>query len=192
MKKNGHHIIFEGAELVGKSYVMSQVYDIVEAKYNATGNILDGCHWFNSDIGIFGTRFGKPCIEKYVEMLEILKEKNVLFEKFHISDIVYNRLRGNIAISYKSVEKKLLRLEAKIILCTIKEDESVFQKRIQDRLRLYPHYTRILKSPGWYIGQQRKYINEIKKTKLPHLIVDMTEIPNEKSSKDILRWIGEI
>ena len=37
-----------------------------------------------------------------------------------------------------------------------------------------------------------KYINEIKKTKLPHLIVDMTEIPNEKSSKDILRWIGEI
>lgn len=190
MKHNGHHILFEGAELIGKSYVMSEVYNVLEAKYNTNSGVLDGCHWFNSDIGIFGTRLGKPCIEKYVEMLEILKEKNVLFEKLHISDIVYNRLHGNITVSYKGVEKKLLQLGVKIILCIIREDENLFQKRIQGRLRLYPHYKRILKSPSWYIRQQREYINEIKKTKLPYLIVDMSEIPNKKSS-DILQWIGE-
>lgn len=50
MKNPAHHIIFEGAELVGKSYIMSRIYDFLEEKYNKNRNILDGCHWFNSDI----------------------------------------------------------------------------------------------------------------------------------------------
>ena len=55
MKNPKHNIIFEGPELVGKSYLMSQIYDYLEPKYNSGGKIMDGCHWFNCDVGIFGT-----------------------------------------------------------------------------------------------------------------------------------------
>ena len=34
MKNPKHNIIFEGAELTGKSYLMSQVYNYLEPKYN--------------------------------------------------------------------------------------------------------------------------------------------------------------
>src|SRR4030042_6293922 len=100
-----HHLIFEGAELAGKSWIISQVYDFLDAKYNKEKLVLDGCHWFNSDVGIFGTRHGKFCIERYVEMLEKLRINNVLFEKFHISDIIYNRMHRNKEINYAKIEK---------------------------------------------------------------------------------------
>lgn len=185
-----HHLIFEGAELTGKSWLMSQIYTFLETNYSQEKNILDGCHWFNSDIGIFGTKNGKFCIEKYAEILENLKDRNVLFEKFYISDIIYNRLHKNTEVLYSDIENKLLELDTKIILCIIEENENLIKKRIQDRLNLYPHYKRILQTPEWYINQQREYLKEIKKTKLPYLIVDMTEIPNNKC-EDILKWIGE-
>jgi len=185
-----HHLIFEGPELAGKSWLMSQVYDFLESKYNKNGTVLDGCHWFNSDVGIFGTDYGKFCVEKYVEMLEHLKDKNVLFEKLHISDIVYNRMHRNVEIDYERIEKKLERLNVKIILSVFQQDESLIKKRIQDRLNLYPHYKRILQNPKWYINQQKEYMAEIEKTKLPYMTVDLTELPNEKHL-DILRWIGE-
>ena len=60
-----HHLIFEGAELAGKSWIMSQIYDQLEPKYNKNKVVLDGCHWFNSDVGIFGTEFGRPVIDHY-------------------------------------------------------------------------------------------------------------------------------
>ena len=188
--KNANHLIFEGAELDGKSYLMARIYDFLEMKYNKNRAILDGCHWFNTDVGIFGTEFGKPCIEKFLEILEIMPDKNVLFEKFHLSDIVYNRLHRHQEINYQAVEKKLKKLNAKIIFCTIKEDKNVLQKRIQDRLNLYPHYERMLQNPDWYIRQQEEYKKEIKKTMLPYLEIDMTEIPNKKHL-EILRWINE-
>ncbi|MFH1187635.1 MAG: hypothetical protein V1688_02105 [bacterium] len=185
-----HHLIFEGPELAGKSWLMSRVYDFLEARYNNNNKILDGCHWFNSDVGVFGTEHGKFCIEKYLEMLETLKNKNVLFEKFHISDTIYNRLHRNIKIDYSFIENELKKLDAKIILCTFNKDVNLIKKRIKDRLNLYPHYERILQDPKWYISQQDEYLKEIKKTGLPYLIVDLTEIPNEKD-KEILEWIGE-
>ena len=86
---NNHQLIFEGAELVGKSFVMSQIYDYLEQKYNTQPKILDGCHWFNCDVGIFGTPYGKPVIDRYIQLLEVLADKNVLFEKFHLTDKVY-------------------------------------------------------------------------------------------------------
>ena len=39
-----HHLIFEGAELSGKSWIMSQIYNYLEPKYNQSKDILDGCH----------------------------------------------------------------------------------------------------------------------------------------------------
>jgi len=186
-----HHLIFEGAELVGKSYLMAPVYDFLEKKYNKNKVVLDGCHWFNSDVGIFGTSFGKPCIQKYLEMLELMKEKNILFEKFHISDIVYNRLHHNIELDYTEIENRLKKLDTKIILCTYNEDEKLIAKRLKDRLGLYPHYKRILRDPKWYIEQQKQYLAEIKKSQLPYKIIDLTKIPNQKH-KEVLKWIGEL
>ena len=190
MKKLGHHLIFEGAELTGKSYLMSMVYDFLEVKYNKSKVVLDGCHWFNTDVGVFGTDLGKPYVKKFTEMLALMKEKNILFEKFHISDIVYNRLHNNKEINYSAIEKGLLALEAKIIFCIINEDKALLQKRIRGRLSLYPHYERILRNPDWYIEQQREYKKEMLKTKLPYITIDMSTIPNEKY-KEVLRWIGE-
>lgn len=191
MKKGRHHLIFEGAELVGKSYLMAKVYDFLEAKYNQNKVVLDGCHWFNSDVGIFGTPYGYSCIKHYLKILKTMKEKNVLFEKFHLSDIVYNRLHHNREINYNNTEKELKKLNTKIVLCVIKEDKKLLKKRIKDRLSLYPHYERILQNPSWYIKQQKEYLKEIKKTILPYLIVDMTKIPNQNHLK-ILRWLKEI
>lgn len=185
-----HHLIFEGAELAGKSWIISQVYDFLEAKYNKEKIVLNGCHWFNSDVGIFGTPNGKFCIEKYAEMLEKLKEKNVIFEKFHISDTVYNRMYRNVEINYEKIEKILQKLDTKIILCKFKEEPELIKKRIDDRLDLYPHYERILQDPEWYIRQQKEYVKEIKKSKLPCLIVNSSELPGDQP-RQILEWIGE-
>jgi len=186
-----HHLLFEGPELAGKSWLIAQIYDFLEIKYNTTKGTLDGCHWFNSDVGIFGTKNGKFCVKKYIDILEKIKDKNVLFEKFHISDIVYNRIFRNIEVNYKGIENKMKKLNEKIILCVFEENTELLKKRIKDRLKLYPHCERVLRDPQWYINQQREYIKEIKKTKLPHLIIDLSVFPNKKHL-DVLKWIGEI
>ena len=186
-----HHLLFEGPELVGKSWLMSQVYDVLEARYNAGRVVLDGCHWFNSDVGVFGTEHSHFCLNRYAEMLKELKNKNVLFEKFHLSDIVYQRLHRRQEVNYRALEKKLVALNTKIILCVIKEDEQELAKRIADRLKLYPHYERILQKPSWYINQQREYLKEAAKTTLPVLRVDLTKLPNQSPVREIFKFINE-
>jgi len=188
MKNN--HLIFEGCELVGKSYLISKIYDFLEKKYNKNKNILDGCHWINSDIGIFGGEKSKPIINGYIEILKDLKNENVIFEKFHISDIVYQKMYHNKKIDYKKEEKLLSDLNTKIILLTVKPDKKLFEKRLNDRLNLYPHYKRIIKSPNWYIKQQKEYKKEIKKTKLPYIEIDTTNLPTN-NWEDILKWLKE-
>jgi len=69
------HLIFEGAELTGKSFIISQVYDFIEKKYNTNRNILNGCHWFNLDIGIFGSKYASQYIKQYLAILSLLKRK---------------------------------------------------------------------------------------------------------------------
>lgn len=191
MKTLGHHLIFEGAELSGKSFLMSGVYDFLEKKYNKNKTVLDGCHWLNTDIGIFGTNLGKPCIEKFTEILEIIKAKNVMFEKFHISDIVYSRLHRHVEVPYAKIEQTLKSLGAKIVLCQFPENEKLIQKRLNDRLSLYPHYKRIAHNPQWYIVQQQEYQKEINKTVLPHITVDLSHLPDPKAVNKILEWMGE-
>jgi len=186
-----HHLIFEGAELAGKSWLMSQVYDHLEPKYNQNRVVLDGCHWFNSDVGVFGTEYGRKIIQGYLEMFTTLKDKNLVIEKFHLSDIVYNRLHFQREVDYATVEKKLSDLNFKIILITFPENTELIKKRIQDRLNLYPHYERILQNSDWYIKQQKEYLGELEKTKLPYLIVETKELPDEKKVNEILSWIGE-
>jgi len=186
-----HHLIFEGAELSGKSWLMSQVYNYLEPKYNQNKNILDGCHWFNCDIGVYGTAHGQGVINKYLDIFDELKEKNLMVEKLHISDRVYNDIFNHLNIDYSAQEKRLVDLDFKIILITFPEDEEVLKKRIQDRLNIYPHYKNILHSPAWYIAQQQKYVKEVKKSKLPYLIVETNVLPDKGLVKKILGFIGE-
>lgn len=185
-----HHLIFEGCELAGKSYLMAQIYDYLEKKYNQNKNLLDGCHWINCDVGVFGTSNGKFFIDKYIEILKKLKDKNVIFEKFHISDAVYQKIYNDKTVDYKKEEKLLLSLGAKIIFLKVEPSEELFAQRLKDRLSLYPHYERIAKKPQWYINQQKEYLKIIQKTKLPYLEIDTTKLPTNNWKK-ILTWIKE-
>src|SRR3989338_11206276 len=186
-----HHLIFEGAELTGKSWLMSRLYDFLEPKYNRSGYLLDGCHWFNCDLGIYGSRHGKPVIAAYLKIFSELKNKNLLAEKFHLSDLVYSRLHRRREINYGGVEKKLLRLGFKIILVTLPENKKAIRSRIRDRLKIYPHYERILRDPGWYIRQQREYLKEIKRSALPSLTVKTGRLPDQNLVNKILKFIHE-
>lgn len=186
-----HHLIFEGAELSGKSWLMSRIYDFLEPKCNKNKKLLDGCHWFNCDVGVYGTKHGLPVIKNYLNIFKELNEENLLIEKFHLSDKIYNRLHNKKEIDYAGIEKILKKLNFKIILLTFPEDKKILKKRIADRLNLYPHYERILRNPEWYIKQQKEYLKEIKKTKLPYLILNTDKLPDNNLILKILTWINE-
>ncbi|MBL7058786.1 hypothetical protein ISS03_05680 [Patescibacteria group bacterium] len=186
-----HHLIFEGAELAGKSWLMSQIYNHLEPRYNKSGFVLDGCHWFNTDVGIFGTENGKSIINNFVHIFEDLKDSNILVEKFYLSDQIYSKLHRNALVTYPKVEEKLLKLNFKIVLVTFPEDPELLRGRIVDRLNIYPHYKNILNSEEWYIRQQQEYIEAVKNSKLPYIIIKTDQLPDNNLVKEILDWIGE-
>lgn len=186
-----HNIIFEGAELSGKSYLMSQVFDFLEPKYNSGNKIMDGCHWFNCDVGIFGTKFGKIALNKYLELLEEINDTNVMVEKFHLTEAVYQKLYHNTIFDYSNIEKRLKDINAKIILVTFDEDERLLEKRLKDRLDLYPHYSRIAQKPKDYIKQQKEYLELIEKSKLEYLVVNASVLPNKNIVNEILKFLKE-
>jgi len=171
--------------MVGKSFVISQIYNYLEKKYTTSNKILNGCHWFNCDVGIFGSPNGKKIIDEYINILKILKNKNTIFEKFHLTDQVYNKLYNSKKINYQTQEKELKKLNAKIILLTVK-NKKVFEDRIPDRLNNVPHYKHILQKSKKYWNQQEEYLNLIKKTKLDYLVVDSTELLNKKFVKNLV------
>lgn len=185
------HLIFEGAELSGKSRIISDIYNFLEPKYNRRKVIMDGCHWFNCDLGFFGTEHGKPVIEGYLGIFKELREKNLIVEKLHLSDRIYNSIYRDRDIDYTDVENKLTELDFRLILTTFPEDEILLQERINDRLNIYPHYASILKPVRWYIEQQKRYIEEVEKSVLPHLIVETRALPDKGVIDNILHWIGE-
>ena len=177
--------------MAGKSWLMSQIYDYLEPKYNQNKVTLDGCHWFNCDVGVYGTDRGKPVIKNYLKIFWQLRDKNLLVEKLQLSDVVYNRLHRNIEVNYLTLEKKLAQMDFKIILITFPNDKKVLEKRIKDRLAIYPHYERILRSPDWYIRQQQTYLQEIKKSRLKYMILETNRLPDEMLVKKILEFIKE-
>ena len=186
-----HKIIFEGAELTGKSWLMSQVYNHLEPKYNSGGKILDGCHWFNCDVGIFGTKYGQVALEKYLELIESLADTNVMLEKFHFSEAVYQKLYNNQDFKWQKIEARLKKLDTKIDLVTFPENEEVIKARLQDRLNLYPHYEKIVQTPAEYIQQQQLFKELIKQTSLEYLIIETDKLPDGQLVEQILQFIGE-
>ncbi len=191
MKNSPYHLIFEGAELTGKSYVISQVYDHLEKKHSSKKYplLLDGCFWINADIGVFGSEKGRLLIDNYLALAKKLKSYNIVFEKFHLTDQVYSWLYRRKNINYQKVELELKKLNFKIIFLYIDSDTNLFKKRLADRVSLYPHYKRIKQTPKDYIYQQEKYESYLKKTKLPYLKINTSEIPNKKIIKQIIKWL---
>lgn len=185
------HLIFEGAELSGKSWVMSEVYNFLEPKYRESENLLDGCYWFNCDVGIFGSANGKKVIKDYVSIFKTLGAQNIIVEKLFLADKIYNKMYRRKRIGYKCIERRLKKMDFKIILLTFPEDEELIKRRIADRLNLYPHYQGVLKEPRFYIEQQRLYLKKIKKSRLPYLIIEAENFPDETILPQILEWIGE-
>ena len=191
MKNTKHNIIFEGAELAGKSYLMSQVYDYLEPKYNSGGKIMDGCHWFNCDVGIFGTKFGQKALKHYLGLLEDIRDVSVMIEKFHLTETVYQKLYNQKDFNFSKIEERLYKIKTKIVLLIFDEDEKLLQQRLADRLKLYPHYGRIASRPEDYIKQQRLYLELIKKSKLDYLIINSSKLPNPPLVAKILEFLGE-
>lgn len=191
MKTHSYHLIFEGAELTGKSFVISQIYNYLEKKHSSKKYpyLLDGCFWINADIGIFGSAQGKLLIDNYLSLAKKLKNYNIIFEKFHLTDQVYSWLYRKKIINYQKIEQELKRMNFKIIFLYIDPDTNLFKKRLADRISLYPHYNRIKQTPKNYIEQQKKYELFLKKTRLPYLKINTTEIPNKKIIKQILQWL---
>jgi len=194
MKNKKQHIIFEGAELVGKSFFISQIFDVLEKKYNTSNKILNGCHWFNCDNGVFGSSEGKKIIDEYIKILEVLKDKNVIFEKFHLSDAVYNQIYNKKKISYSKEENILKEMDTRLVLITV-ESVDVFKNRILDRLKNTPEYKRILQKPNKYWMMQEKYIEMFEKSSLEKIRIDMS-FPLDKKfvkkqTKKVLSFLGE-
>ena len=88
------------------------------------------------------------------------------------------------------IEKQLQELGFKIILLTFPEDEELIQKRLADRLRLYPNYKRIAKTPNFYIEQQRLYKKYLAASPLDHLVLEADRFPNQSIVDQIKDWIG--
>lgn len=184
------HLIFEGAELSAKSYLISTIYPVLEKRDHTSSNVLDGAYWFNADIGIFGTEFGPKIIEKYVEMAEILQSKNLIFEKLHISDAIYWEMytKSLRELKYlKYIEERLKEMNFKIILTTFREDEELIKKRLEVRLKQYPHYERIAKPVSFYLQQQELYKTAVKNSSLPYLEIDMSDYDANNGQK-VLEW----
>lgn len=170
---------------------MQKVYDYLEPKYNKSKVRLDVCFWLPSDIGVFGSKHGKPIIKSYINIFKELSDSNYIMEKLHISDAVYSRIHENREVDYGKEEKILKKLNFKIILITYPEDEKILEDRIKGRLAIYPHYKNILQAKEFYFKQRRQYLKQVEQSILPHTIIETRKLPDEKPVKDILQWIGE-
>lgn len=190
MKIKPQHLIFEGVELAGKSFIMSQIYNFLEPTLSSKNkHILDGCHWFNCDVGVFGGPEGKSLIKNYLKIAQDLKNKHLLFEKFHIADQVYNKLYNHKEIDYQKIEKKLKELNFKIIFLHINKSRDLFSKRLSDRLKIYPHYKRIASTFPEYIKQQKLFETYIEESSLPVLKINSSILPNDNIIKEIISWL---
>src|SRR3989344_5501330 len=186
-----HLLLFEGSELTGKSFLMSQLYDWLEKKYNSDPNLLNGCHWLNCDIGILGDRYAGWCLNKLAEMVEPMTDRNIIIEKFHLSDLAYRAFHQLPEISYNELEARLAKRQAKIIFTRINPDPALFEQRLKDRLQLYPHYARIAKTPAQYIKLQELYEHYLQRSQLPSLTIDSSQLPNPELLDQILTWLKE-
>jgi len=185
-----YHLIFEGAELSGKSWVMSQIYQELEPKFATDPNVLDGCYWLNCDLGFFGTELAAAMLKNYLAIFETLSQKNIIVEKFLLSALVYGELYGQGQADRAEIENRLQKMGFKIVLLTFPENKGLVERRLEDRLRLYPNYGRIAKAPEFYIAQQRLYQKYLLESKLDNLIIEADKFPDTTIITKIREWLN--
>lgn len=183
------HLIFEGADLAGKSWIMSRVYNYLEPRGKRSAHVLDGCRWFNCDNGVFGTAAAPAAIAGYLKIFAAVKGSNIIVEKFHWSDQAYDALFGGKVPDYRQTEKKLRDFDFRVVLVKLPADRAEINKRLADRLKLYPHYIRVARTAASYLKQQAELLKIAARSKLDHLAVDTVRLPDQRVVDKITRWI---
>ena len=179
-------LIFEGAELVGKSTLTAATYQRLVHAYTSSNEILDGCYYLYCDIGIFSTSLAREYIFHMAKIIELMKERNVVLDKFHLADEVYQKEYRGKTVSHQWVEDQILRpLGTRMILITVSEDH--LEQRLQERLKSDPHYALIKKPFDFYKRMQERYLQAIQHTTLDWLLVDGAMPPEENVTR-ILAW----
>lgn len=179
-------LIFEGAELVGKSTLTSAMYQKLVHAYTTSNEILDGCYYLYCDIGIFSTPLARDYIYHMAKIVELMKQRNVVLDKFHLADEVYQLEYRDNEVSHRWVEEEILRpLDVRMILVTVSEEH--LEQRLQQRLQSDPHYTLIQKPFDFYKRMQERYLQAIQHTTLEWLQVDGSVPPAENVNR-ILAW----
>ena len=179
-------LIFEGAELVGKSTLTSATYQRLVHSYTTSNEILDGCYYLYCDIGIFSTPLAHDYILYMAKIIELMRQRNVVLDKFHLSDEVYQLEYRQQHVSHRWVEDEILApLDTRLVLVTLDVDQ--LAQRLEQRLLSDPHYALIKKPLDFYKRMQDRYLVAIEKTTLPYLIVDGAQPPEENVNK-VLEW----
>jgi hypothetical protein len=179
-------LIFEGAELTGKSTLTAATYQRLVFPYTTTNEILDGCYYLYCDIGVFSTPIAHDYLYHMAKIVELMRYRNVVIDKFHLSDEVYQAEYRGRHVSHRWVEDRILRpLGTRIVLVTISPD--LLRERLRRRLETDPHYALIQKPLDFYPRLQERYQRAARETTLPVLVVDGAAAPDENVSR-ILRW----
>jgi thymidylate kinase len=179
-------LIFEGAELVGKSTLTAATYQRIVHAYTYSNEILDGCYYLYCDIGIFSTSLAKDYLFHMAKIAELMRYHNVVFDKFHLADEVYQQEYRGKKVSHRWVEEDILEpLGTRIVLVTVSEDQ--LEERLQQRLKSDPHYALIQKPFDFYKRMQERYLQAIQNTTLEWIQVDGA-LPPEENVARILAW----
>ena len=182
-------IIVEGAELTGKSFIISQLYRALQPRFQTHPHILNGCHWFNNDVGLLGDVSGERLLEHHTNLIESLPDRLIILEKFHLSHAIYAEIYSGADFRYNSLESRLAERGAVLLLCALESADAIWQQRLAERLRLYPHYGRIAQKPAGYQQQQELYQQRFDSSQLPKKRLDTTHLPNDQLITSTLRWL---
>ena len=181
-------IIFEGAELVGKSTLTSATYQRLVHEYTTSNEILDGCYYLYCDIGVFSTPLARDYLYHMAKIIELMRRCNVVVDKFHLADEVYQAEYRGITVAHRWVEHEILRpLDTRLVLVTV--DAEHLEQRLEQRLRSDPHYALIQKPLDFYLRMQQRYQQAIEQTTLAWMRVDGAR-PVEENVTEVLAWAG--
>jgi Thymidylate kinase len=179
-------LIFDGAELAGKSTLTAAMYQRIVHAYTSSDEILDGCYYLYCDIGIFSTPLARDYIFHMAKIVELMKQRNVVMDKFHLADEVYQQEYRGKTVSHRWVEEEILQpLGTRLILVTVSEEH--LEQRLQQRLKSDPHYALIQKPFEFYRRMQERYLQAIQHTTLEWLQVDGS-LPPEENVTRVLTW----
>ena len=165
-------ILCEGPDAAGKSFVIDILMEII-----------NHCFLLHTSAPTKGNskNYYKNLLNKSIELFEVLNQP-LIADRFHIGEAVYGSIFRNYNLKYSYMEDELLRLGAKQIFITAKEE--VLVERLQKR-------------GDWYIKTDdinpilTRYKEELAKTKIPTYTLDTTNNLTPKDIEKLLKFIYE-